>query len=63
MEEALQRDGVAGNHWFDLEHRVYRSLREQGRLTMEAGTNQRLLTPFSQLRTPPTVPGVSESVG
>ena len=53
LEEALQRDGVAGNHWFDLEHRVYRSLREQERLTMEAGTNQRLLTPFLQLKTPP----------
>jgi len=58
LEEALQRDGVAGNHWFDLEHRVYRSLREQGHLTMEAGTNQKLLTPLSRLRTNPTVAGV-----
>ena len=56
LEEALQREGVAGNHWFALEHRVYRSLREQGRLTMEAGTNQKL----SRLRTDPTVPGVGE---
>mgnify|MGYP002005104308 CR=1 FL=1 len=60
-EEALQRDGVAANHWFDLEHRVYRSLREQERLTMQAWTNQRLLTPFSRLRT--TVPGIVDNAG
>lgn len=54
MEEELQRDGVAGNHWFDLEHRIYRSLQEHKQLTMDASTNRRLLTPFdSRLRTIP----------
>jgi hypothetical protein len=51
-EEGLRRDGVGAMHWFDLEHRIYRSLREQERVGMHSTTNTRLLTPLSRLKSP-----------